>query len=313
VNPPVVFATATSAALADDLARELGADRGRLLVETFPDQETGHRVDPAATPDLRRRDVVILGAAENDASYLELCDLLAGLRDHHPASLRAMVPYLYCSTQERPGPKREFTKALNRVRGLLAMHPDQITFFDLHAQGVKDAHDGRARVEHLSSEDLVVNLLKRRPGADRLVLVSPDAGRGEWVQSLARRLGVPYVIADKRRLSGDAVSMAHLGRQVEGRETLVFDDMCRKGTTLLTTAHLLLEAGARSVDAAFTHAVLPTHPDPAEDPEARLQASPIRAVLTTDSHPRARSIRSPKFTVTPLAPMLADYLRKCMG
>jgi ribose-phosphate pyrophosphokinase len=84
----------------------------------------------------------------------------------------------------------------------------------------------------------------------------------------------------------------------------VYDDMIRTGGSLVAAARAYRAAGAASVDALTTHAVLP------DDALARLVDTGLfGAIVATDSHPRARALEGPALQVHSLAPLLGEALR----
>jgi ribose-phosphate pyrophosphokinase len=87
-------------------------------------------------------------------------------------------------------------------------------------------------------------------------------------------------IGDKVRPEHDERSevTALLG-DVKGRDTVMVDDIIFTGGTLVNMANALMEAGARSVRAAVTHGLL------TGDALARIETSPLRQVLVTDTVP----------------------------
>jgi ribose-phosphate pyrophosphokinase len=91
---------------------------------------------------------------------------------------------------------------------------------------------------------------------------------------------------------------------VRGRACLIVDDMASTGRTLAGAAVALREAGARSIDAIFTHPVM------AGGAWEQLCAAPLERLITSDSislpaHPRLQVIRT--------APLLAGAIRNISG
>ncbi|MGI8433635.1 MAG: ribose-phosphate diphosphokinase, partial [Nocardioidaceae bacterium] len=92
--------------------------------------------------------------------------------------------------------------------------------------------------------------------------------------------------------------------QVRGRTCLLIDDMIDTAGTITLAAEALLDNGAADVICAATHAVLS---GPAVQ---RLQDSPIREVVVTDTLPIWAESRFDKLTVLSIAPLISRAIRE---
>src|SRR5262249_9914889 len=86
--------------------------------------------------------------------------------------------------------------------------------------------------------------------------VSPDAGGVERARAYSKRLNSTLAIIDKRRSSPNVSEVMHLIGDVKGKDAVIVDDMIDTAGTLTSAAKAVLEAGARTVAACATHAVL---------------------------------------------------------
>ena len=89
-----------------------------------------------------------------------------------------------------------------------------------------------------------------------LTVVSPDAGGVERARAFAKRLNAPLAIIDKRREQANVAEMMNIIGDVRGRNCIMVDDLIDTAGTLVKGAEALLGAGAESVSACATHAVL---------------------------------------------------------
>src|SRR4029077_11943433 len=88
------------------------------------------------------------------------------------------------------------------------------------------------------------------------VIVSPDAGGVERARAYAKRLGGTLAIIDKRRERANESEVMNIIGEVDGRRCLILDDKVDTAGTLVSAANALKQAGAKSVAACATHAVL---------------------------------------------------------
>src|SRR5205085_3655922 len=119
-------------------------------------------------------------------------------------------------------------------------------------------------------------------------------------EAVCRYLGRPVGQARLRTFSDGAIEV-RIGENVRGRDTVVVDDVVFTGGTLCNLAEWLARAGARSVRAVVTHALL------TGDAVARIEASPFAQVLVTDTVPLPPAAEaSGRVRVVSVAPLFAE-------
>jgi ribose-phosphate pyrophosphokinase len=137
-----------------------------------------------------------------------------------------------------------------------------------------------------------------------LTVVAPDAGGVERARAYAKRLDAELAIIDKRRdyeRLGE-VEVLHVVGDVEGRTTLIVDDMIDTAGTLVKAAEALVANGAKSVLATATHAVL------SGNAVQRIDQSPLEQVVVSNSIPDGIACGSPKITCLSVAKLLAEAI-----
>ena len=135
-----------------------------------------------------------------------------------------------------------------------------------------------------------------------LVVVSPDLGGVTRARIMADFLHAPIAIIEKRRPAPGQAEVMNLIGEVDGKTTLLIDDIVDTAGSLCEGAKALKERGAKHVIAACSHAILS---DPAVE---RLNASPIEQLVITDSIPLPVEKQSPKIVTLSLAQSLADVI-----
>ena len=130
-------------------------------------------------------------------------------------------------------------------------------------------------------------------------------GFAKKARNYAKAMNAPLAIADKQRLNlTGAMTINHIIGDVAGRSALIVDDFTTSGGTLAEVASALMERGAKEVFAAISHGVW--SPDSME----RLDASPIKTLLVTDSIETQPVKLSPKVQVVSVAPLLGEAIRR---
>lgn len=300
---PLLLTTPAYEPLAERLVASGGFERGGVERRTFPDGEQYQRVDC----DVREREVVLLAGTVSDEDTLLAYDLASAVVRQGALRLSWVCPYFGYQTMERAAKAGEIVVAKTRARLMSAVPRaplgNQVLLVDLHAAGIPHYFGDSVSAFHLYAKALALEAARDLGGED-FVLAAPDAGRADWVQSLARDLGVDTAFVRKRRLSGEKTEVTFVDAQVEGRRVVIYDDMVRTGSTLVEAARAYRERGARAVSAVVTHLVLPG------DSLARIQGSGlIERLAGTDTHPRARQVEGAYVTVRSVAPLLAAWLK----
>jgi ribose-phosphate pyrophosphokinase len=136
------------------------------------------------------------------------------------------------------------------------------------------------------------------------VLVAGDVGESKDVGHYAARLDLPIAIVDKRRSGDDEAARAvNLIGDVEGKVALIVDDEVASGGTLVEAAKFVLDRGALAVEACIVHPVL------SGKAVERIEASPLRQLVTTDTIPLTERKRSERIHAVSVAPLFADAIR----
>ena len=136
-------------------------------------------------------------------------------------------------------------------------------------------------------------------------MVSPDLGFLKQTRRFAEELGFPMAVGEKvRRGHDERAEVLEIMGEVEGRDCIIVDDFTISGGTLADLARGLKERGARRIIAALSHCLI--------RPEgiAKIEASPIELVVTTDSVDNPWSKCHPRFQTVSVAPLFAETIRR---
>jgi len=127
----------------------------------------------------------------------------------------------------------------------------------------------------------------------------------ERARAFAKRLGCSLAIIDKRRERANVSQVMNVIGDVEGKATLVLDDMIDTAGTTVKAADVLMEKGALSVSAACTHAVLS---GPALE---RINGSPLKEVIVTNTIPLdSKKEKCSKLKVLSIAKLFAESIKR---
>jgi ribose-phosphate pyrophosphokinase len=178
---------------------------------------------------------------------------------------------------------------------------------DIHTPGLVHYFEGSTVALEIAGMPRLVETLRRlKLGSP--TMASTDMGRAKQVERYANALQWPVALIHKKRIGPSRTEVSGVLGDVEGRDIVIYDDMIRTGSSLVTAAEAYRAAGAASVRAVTTHLVIP--PGTVE----RLEASALDAVVGTDTHPNHALVEGrPRFEVVSVADLFADVVRRLTG
>ncbi len=293
-----IFAGNSNPALANRICDYLGVPLGKAQIKTFSDGEIQIEIQE----NVRLKDVFVIQSTSHPVND-HLMELLLMIDAFKRASCRricAVIPYYgYARQDKKVSPRVPISAKL--VANLLTLAgANRVISMDLHAPQIQGFFD--IPVDHLFAAPVILEYIKNHFGRD-LVVVSPDAGGAERARAYAKRLGCAMAVVDKRRDQPNvAHAMAVIG-EVSGKTAVILDDMVDTAGTLTEAAGALADKGAREVYACCSHAVLS---GPAID---RLEASPIRRIIVTDTIPLGeRAVTTGRFEVLSIAGLMGEAI-----
>lgn len=296
----MIFGGSASPALTSAICRNLGTRPSRCEVLRFPEGNLFVRVQE----NVRGRHVYLVqstGFPAND-NFMELLFWIDAFKRASAASVTAVVPYFSYAKGDKKDEPRVSIRARVCADALEAAGVDRVVTVDLHASQIQGFF--RVPVDDLYAMPVLYGAIDAL-GLTGAVVVAPDAGFAKKARQYAARLGAPLAIADKQRLDHDgSIVINDIIGHVKGRPAIIVDDFAIDGGTLAKVAEKLADLGATDIVAAVTHGAFTAKC------MARLDASPIRRLLVTDTIESALVALSSKVQVVSLAPLLGEAIRR---
>jgi ribose-phosphate pyrophosphokinase len=221
--------------------------------------------------------------------------LLDTLRRASAGRITAVMPYYGYARKDRKDEGRVPISAKVVANTLVASGAERVVTLDMHAAQIQGFFD--IPVDHLYARPVLLEAV-RELDIDDPVVVTPDVGGTKMARAYAKRLGAELAIVDKRRVSGSEIVVENVIGDVNGRNTVIVDDMISTGGSISEAARILKLAGAQQIVIAVSHAVFC---GPAVD---RLNAAPVDKILVTDTIPQGPK-RPDRLEVVSVAPMIA--------
>lgn len=295
MNPVMLLHFEDEQPLAQAIAQASGLQACCIERHTFPDGETRLRLPQALPPQV----LLLRSLHPPNPRLMDLLLAAPTARELGATHLTLVAPYLAYMRQDmafRPG-----EAVSQRIVGhWLADLFDGVLTIDPHlhrVQHLAQAVPARQALA-LSAAPLLAELVHARQ-ADAL-LIGPDEESAQWVALAAQAHGFDHGVCRKTRHGDRDVRIALPGTPVQGRSVVLLDDIASSGRTLAEACRALLQAGARSVDVAVTHALF------AGDAAQVIHDSGVRHIWSTDTlaHPS---------NVVSVAPLIAQGLQALRG
>jgi ribose-phosphate pyrophosphokinase len=286
--------------LARDICGCLGIDPCPASVVRFSNENMLVRIDE----NVREADVFVIQPSCPPVSdgIIELLMTIDALKHASAGRITAVMPYFpYARSDKKDRPRISIAARL-MADLVQTAGADRILTMNLHAPQVQGFF--RVPSDQLQAAPILCDYLRATRDLSNYVLVAGDVGESKDAGHYASRLDLPIAIVDKRRSGDDEVARAvNLIGSVEGKVALIVDDEVASGGTLVEAARFVLERGAAAVEACVVHAVL------SGKAVERLEASPIRQLVVTDTLPLPAGKRLDRIQTTSVAPLFADAIR----
>ncbi len=299
----MLFTGRSNPDLAQKIASELGIPLGDVKLKTFANGEVYCRYMES----IRGADVFLVqscaGMGVNDA-LVELLVMIDAARLASANRITAVMPWYPYSRQDKKSAPREPITAKLIAGFLEAAGADRVLTMDLHAGQIQGFFT--IPVDHMTALPLFAQYYRDKGlFGDRIVAVAPDPGRGKMTTRFAEFLEADVAYMSKTRPEHDVAEVTEVvGRdRVKGKAAILSDDLIVTGTTLISGARALLEAGATEVYACATHGLFPP------DALANLGESELTEVTVTDSVPQDELQAPANLKVLTVSPLLANTIQ----
>jgi ribose-phosphate pyrophosphokinase len=296
----MLFSGRSNRDLAERIAEKLNIELGDVHLKTFANGEVYCRFGES----IRGADVFLVQSCAGPATNSHLWELLVMIDAARLASanrITAVMPWYPYSRQDKKSAPREPITAKLVAACLEKAGVDRVLTMDLHAGQIQGFFS--IPVDHMTALPLFAQYYRDKGlWGDRVVAVAPDPGRGKMTTRFAEFLDAGVAYMSKTRPDHDVAEVTEvIGRErVRGKAAILSDDLIVTGTTLVSGARALLEAGATEVYACATHGLFP------DDALQGLVESELIEVAVTDTVPQNPLATPDKIRVLTVSGLLAD-------
>ena len=274
----MLFAGRSNVDLAQKISERLGVELGAVELKTFANGETYCRYEES----IRGADVFLIqtGCEPVDRNLMELLIMIDAAKLASAKRITAVIPWFPYSKQDKKALPREPITAKLVAEMVQIAGADRVLTMDLHSGQIQGFFN--IPVDHMRALPLFVQYFRDKGlYGDRVVSVSPDAGRAKVAGKFGEMLDAPrFAIMNKTRAGHDVVA----------------------ASTLIEAARTLKEAGAVDVYACATHGLFP------DNALEELAESELREIVITDTVP-ANPMHAPdKLRVLTVSAILAETI-----
>ncbi len=294
----LVFSGRSNEGLTQEICSYMDIGMGNPGIKVFSDEEIFVRIEE----NVRGGDVFVIQSTctPGNTNLMELLIMIDALKRASAKRITAVIPYYGYARQDRKcEPRVPITSKL--VADLLhTAGTDRVLTMDLHAGQIQGFFN--IPVDHLFAINVLIGYIKKLNFKDPVV-ISPDAGGVERARAYAKRMGTSLAIIDKRREGPNVAKAMNIIGDVRGKVAVIVDDMIDTAGTLIEATNALLGAGASEVHGLCTHPVLS---GPAGE---RIQDSPIKSVISTNTIPLSEELAAiGKIKILSVAPLFGEAI-----
>jgi ribose-phosphate pyrophosphokinase len=300
-QPMKLVAGNSNRALAEAIGDYLELPLTACSVRRFADMEIFVEIQE----NVRGQDLFVIQSTSFPANdhLMELLIIIDALRRSSAKRITAVMPYFGYARQDRRAAGRTPISAKLVANLITRAGADRVLTVDLHAGQIQGFFD--IPVDNLFSAPVMVRDIKERMDLGNVTVVSPDVGGVVRARNLAKRIGAPLAIVDKRRERAGESEVMNIIGSVKGTSCVLVDDIVDSGGTLCNAADALIAQGAKDVSAYITHGVL------SGGAVDRVMKSQLRELVISDTiAPTEAQKNAANIRTLPIAPLIGEAVAR---
>jgi len=243
----IIFGGSNTTDLAWEVARELDTELGKREYEKFPDDEIYVRLKT----DVEGRECAYVHSIKTSDDLVEALLMLDCLRDHGALQVHAVFPYLAYMRQDKRFKDGEALSAKTILK-LVDEVSDQKAVINTHfLSGEGQEVYEKIRLTNLDAIPQLARYFK--PKLEDPVVVAPDKGSMSYARRAAEILDCEFNHLQKKRISGEEVTVKDKNLDVKGKDVLMLDDIISTGGTILEASKVVKGYKPKSINVGCVH------------------------------------------------------------
>ena len=295
-----IFACKSAENFTKEICDYLNLPVGQMDILKFKNDNTFVQIKET----VREQDVYIVQTTTPPVNerVMELLIAIDAFKRASAKNINVVLPYyIYSRSDKKDQPRIPVTAKLMQQL-LEAAGATRVITCDLHNPAIQAYFN--INCDRLSAQNILQKYFKEKNLKD-MVIVATDAGSSKKAYKYSEYFGCPIALIDKRRAGNDdrAIATTVIG-DVENKEAIIFDDEVDTAGSLIETAKILERFHAKEIYAGCTHGVL------SADAVQRIEASPIKELVITNTVPLPEEKQSDKIKVLTIAPLFAEAIKR---
>ena len=295
-----IFACQSAERFTEDICKYLHIPVGKMETIKFKNDNTFIQIKET----VREQDVYIIQTTMPPVNerVMDLLIAIDALKRASAKNINVVLPYYIYSRSDKKDQPRVPVTAKLMAQLLEAAGATRVITCDLHNPAIQAYFN--INCIRLSAQNLLQTYFKNKNLKD-MVIVATDAGSSKKAYKYSEYFGCPIALIDKRRKGNDdtAIATSVIG-EVEGKRAIIFDDEVDTAGSLIETARIVNECGAKEIYAGCTHGVL------SANAVKRIEDSPIKELVITDTIPLSENKKIDKIKVLSIAPLFAEAIKR---
>ena len=294
-----IFACTTAEEFTKEICEYLDLPLGQMNVMKFKNDNTFVQI----LETVRDQDVYIVQTTKPPVNerVMELLIAIDALKRASAGRINVVLPYYMYSRSDKKDQPRVPVTAKLMAQILEAAGATRVITCDLHNPAIQAYFN--INCDRISAQRLLQDYFVEKKLED-MVVVATDAGSSKKAYKYSKFFGCPMAMIDKRRDGNDdrAIASTVIG-DVEGKQAIIFDDEIDTAGSIIETARILEKFGAKEIYAGCTHGVL------SANAVERIQDSPIKELVMTNTIPLDEHKKIDKIKVLSIAPLFAESIK----
>ena len=268
-----VLAGTSNSKLCKDIARQLKLKLINSNIRRFADGEVFIEINE----NIRGNSIFLIQSISSPANdnLMELLLCIDALKRSSAKNITAVIPYFGYSRQDRKIAPRTSISAKLVSNLITKAGADRVVTVDLHAGQIQGFFD--IPVDNLFATPIFARHIKKNLKRSNFICVAPDIGGTERARALGKILDCEIAIVDKRRPAPGKSQVMNVVGYVKDKTCIIVDDIIDSGGTIVNSAKVLLEKGAKEVHVYVTHGVL------SGEAVKKINKSKIKKLVVTDT------------------------------
>ena len=295
-----IFACNSAEEFTKEICENLGVEMGKKDSFKFANDNSFVQIKES----VREQDVFIIQTTQPPVNerIMELLITVEAAKRAGAKRITVVLPYFMYSRSDKKDQSRVPVTAKLMATLLEAAGVDHVLTCDLHNPAIQAYFD--ILCDRVTAKHILERYFKEK-NLENIVVVATDAGSSKKAYKYSHFFECPLALIDKRRESNNdnAVATNIIG-EIEGKTAIIFDDEVSTAGTLVEAANILKEHGAKEIYAGATHGVLC---GPAIE---RIQNSPIKELVVTNTIPIEPEKMIDKIKVVSITPLFAEAIKR---